>query len=131
MKKISSTNTKKNTAPDHASVEAAERLEHLIPPRDNTSSFTIVCRRSDYSAGRIAHAIEDCNANVLNLNVTSRAMEGDFIAVEVRVDRNDITSIVRSLDRYNFTVEVDGIDNDTITDSDRLRVAELLRYIDM
>lgn len=122
LKKISPTNTKKS---------GTECLSHLMPYRPDASTFTIVCRRDDYSAARIAYAIEDCNAHVLNLNVTDTELEGDRIAVSVRVDRTDISSIVRSLQRYDFAVEADVYTADTVTDTERQRVAELLRYIDM
>ena len=91
------------------------------------------CRRSDYSAGRIAHAIEDCNANVLNLNVVevTDGEENDDIFVQIRVDRNDVSSIARSLARYGMKVLTDDDSDVTISETERMRALEILRYIDM
>lgn len=131
-------NSQKNTAEADLgateAVTAAEMYERLMPFNADSSRFALTCRRGDYSAGRIARAIEDCNANVLNLNVTSDAPDEDTIVVDVRVDRKNIDSIARSLARYDYTVV--GVCGDRAVDEaaaeeQRRRVAELLRYIDI
>lgn len=106
--------------------------KNLFPYNPDASSFLVVCRQSDYSAARIAHAIEDVGAHVLNLNVTDSTTEGDnMLAIDVRVDRKDISSICRSLSRYDYSVV--GVDSSStaITETEQRRIAELLRYIDV
>ncbi|MDE6684329.1 MAG: hypothetical protein K2J94_04020, partial [Duncaniella sp.] len=46
-------------------------LERLFPPRDESSRLLVSCITSDYSASRIARAVEDADAHLLNLNVTT------------------------------------------------------------
>lgn len=111
--------------------KAFEELKRLLPDRHDTSRFTVVCRADDYSAGRIARAIEDCDAHVLNLNLTSDDAGEGLVAVDVRIDRNDASSIVRSLARYDYAVSGFENENMTVSESDRQRVEELLRYIEM
>lgn len=138
LEKISTTNSQKNIKEGSAEVadtamSAQQTVARLMPFSPDATRFSIVCRRNDYSAGRIARAIEDCNANVLNLNVTSdTADDADHIVVDVRVDRKNIDSISRSLARYDYYVE--GITDYTdyvIAERDRMRVAELLRHLDI
>ena len=130
LKKKSPINTKKNNDIASDSRSEDDVMNRLFPYHPEATNFTIVCRRSDYSAGRIVHAIEDCNANVLNLNVTANDYSDDFMRIDVRVDRTDISSIIRSLDRYGMTVESHYGDRE-ISDEDRFRVAQLLRFIDI
>lgn len=137
LKKISDTN-KQNLASRSVSgsftdvgSQAAELLERLMPYSPDASRFTVLCRRDDYSAGRLARAIEDCNAHVINLNVTADSFGDDLLAVDVRVDRKNIDSIVRSLARYDYTVVGSEKPDDMITETERMRVAELLRYLDV
>lgn len=136
MKKISQINDQKSIGDTkftdiNLHNDSEQYLQRLMPFNPDASVFTLTCRREDYSAGRISRAIEDCDANVLNLNVTSDTTDGDELMVEVRIDRKNIESVIRSLARYHYYVEgVDDIEN-AFGERDRERVAELLRQIDI
>ena len=127
MRKIYPTNTQKNISTD----ALAANETHLFPYNPDSSRFILICNRNDYSASRIAHAIEDCNAHVLNLNVTDDVLSDNMIAVDVRVDRKEIASITRSLARYDFMVINSDDSGNAVSENERQRVAELLRYIDL
>lgn len=120
-----------DSAHNNKTENASIHLERLMPYTPDSTHFTVICRRSDYSAGTIARAIEDCNAHVLNLNLTGDSLPDDMVAVDVRVDRNNIASIVRSLARFDYSVVGEDHTADIVTDSDRERVAELLRMLDI
>lgn len=110
-------------------------ITRLFPPLADESRLLVECRRSDYSASIITRAIEDCDAQVMNLNVTDFASDvshADLVIVAVRVNRRNTDSIARSLARYGYEV----VDSSTLpTDADaerlRLRAAEVLRYLEM
>ncbi|MCH5220390.1 MAG: hypothetical protein J1F20_07440 [Muribaculaceae bacterium] len=108
-----------------------ETLTRLMPDYPESTRFTVVCRRKDYSAGRIARAVEDCDAHVLNLNVTSDNVGEDMVCVDVRIDRTDASSIVRSLERYDYLVTGFEDIERVVSDSERQRVAEVLRYLEL
>lgn len=106
---------------------------HLFPPLPDESRLLVECRRGEYSASIITRAIEDCDAQVMNLNVTSLSL-GDSDSstiVDVRVNCRNTDSICRSLGRYGYEV----IDTTAASDADnerlRLRAAEILRYLEM
>lgn len=102
------------------------------------------CRREDYSASRIAHAVEDCNAHLLNLNVTSSDQDtgynneeddmsdGKFpVVCDIRVSHRNAESISRSLERYGYTVLM-STDSTPQDDSTlRRRINELFHYLEI
>ncbi|MDE6489584.1 MAG: hypothetical protein K2L49_00320 [Muribaculaceae bacterium] len=111
--------------------EAAE-LARLMPMRHDTSRLTVTCRPSDYSASAIARAVEDCDAHLLNLNVTADTTDNGEMTVELRISTRDTRSVARSLLRYGYTVALDRSD---ISDDDmqvmRERVNALIHYLEI
>lgn len=104
-------------------------FEALFPSNGESARFLVGCRRSDYSASRIARAVEDCDAHLLNLNVTSLERPDAEVVVDLRVDRRNPSAVMRSLERYGYEVlEYDGwrtLDDDTA----RERYEELMHYL--
>lgn len=78
----------------------------LFPPSDEASELLVACRRADYSASVLARAVEDCDAHLLNLNLTGdKAPDGsDDLLVELRVGLRNAMGVARSLERYGFRV---------------------------
>lgn len=77
----------------------------LFPLAEDVSEITLVCRRSDFAASAISRAVEDCDAHLINLNVTADpSPDGnpDSIVVEIRINRRDPWPVARSLARYGF-----------------------------
>lgn len=115
--------------------------EYLYPPVADSSRLLVGCSREDYSASRIAHAVEDCEAHLLNLNVTSfnsgydadtyYADNSKFpVVFDIRVSHRNADSIMRSLERYGYTVldteDAPGADNDTV----RERIDLFFKYLE-
>ncbi|GFI52668.1 hypothetical protein IMSAGC021_00974 [Muribaculaceae bacterium] len=50
---------------------AEATIERLFPKMEESSTLVLTCRRGDYSASRIARAVDDADAHLLNLNVTA------------------------------------------------------------
>lgn len=118
-----------HTAPG---VDATAVMHRLMPPVDEASCITLACIPADYSASAIARAVEDCDAHLLNLNVTGCRTDSGRMVVDLRISHRNPESAVRSLERYGF--EVIATDS-TATQSDsevmRDRARELLYYLDL
>lgn len=114
-----------------ASAEArASLLERLLPGREESSVLLLTCRPTDYSASAIARAVEDCDAHLLNLNVTADTTDDGRAVVLLRVSHRDPSSVARSLERYGFQVADSGSDAVMTSDDDaRLRALEVLHYL--
>ena len=79
-----------------------EGLGRLISARDDCSVVTLECSPEEYSASMIARAVEDSDANLVDL-LTSPAEDGK-IYVTLRISHRDPSAAIRSLERYEFKV---------------------------
>ena len=83
---------------------------YFFPAVGDSSRLIVGCRSEDYSASRIAHAVEDCNAHLLNLNITSMSGSADDdvagypVLVDLRISHRNPGRVTRSLERYGYTV---------------------------
>lgn len=66
------------------------------------SLITVECVLADYSASRIAMAVEDTGVHLLDL--WSNRGEGGKRVVTLRVNCEDPTSVIHSLERYGYEV---------------------------
>ena len=111
-------------------------LRRLFPAVADWSALVMECEWVDYSASRVARAVEDCDAHLLNLNVTSASSLPGRASVEIRTDHRNPESIARSLERYGYRVtamtsSASGDEDDEATDTARRRLGELLRYLEI
>jgi len=107
-------------------------LDALYPVMEGSMHLLLGCRRGDYSASRIARAVEDCDAHLLNLNVLLDENGQYDLLADIRVNRVNGESVARSLARYGFDViSFTGGDDNADDSTMKQRVEELLRYIEM
>ncbi|MDE7389113.1 MAG: hypothetical protein K2M97_07690 [Muribaculaceae bacterium] len=115
------------------SVAGADRLATLIPPLPESAELTVTCAPDDFLASAIARAVEDADAHLINLNVTSHRHPDGSLLVHLRVNRRSCASVARSLERRGFTV-VDGGFDPADRDFDSVasdRAANILRILDL
>lgn len=111
-------------------------IEQLFAPAADTSSLLVACDRRDYSASRLARAVEDADAHLLNLNVTSLLADDapdGTVVVALRVGRRDALAVARSIERYGYDVldfSGDTGDDDSY-DTARRNADTLLRLLEM
>lgn len=107
-----------------------DQIEVFFPDNPDSSRLLVGCGAEDYSASRLAHAVEDADARLLNLNVTSLVSPGVDVVVALRIGHRDPSRVVRSLERYGFTVisfDEARVEDDTI----RRRYEELMRILEI
>ena len=120
-------NKKKLTAKDSKIYD----LEVLFPQLGDESHILLGCRREDFSASRIAHAVEDCDAHLINLNVLAMEHPQAETLVDIRVNR---VEVARSLRRYGYDVlEINnaGPEEDCGDNTLRERIDQVLHYLNI
>lgn len=105
--------------------------EFLFPTVEESVELSIECEAGEFSASRIARAIEDCDAHLLNMNVTSKQGDGGVMTVMLRAGMRNVALAISSLERYSYrVVEVYGSDsNGDSTLSERIN--DMLRRMNV
>lgn len=85
-----------------AQLSPAEKLSFLFPQLPDSCELLITCHPDNYSASTIARAVEDCNAQLLTLAVTSMRNPMGWPIISLRINHLDPSAVSRSLSRYGF-----------------------------
>lgn len=111
---------------------AADEAEALLPSRVDSCELLVACLPDAYSASAMARAVEDCDAQLLALSVTSMRDAAGRPVVMLRVNTRNSASIERSLARYGYeTIFSRGDLSEGEQTEARARINELLRYLEM
>lgn len=123
--------TQIDTLEEDLGIDMAKKMARLFPSVEDSCRLTMTCRKSDYAASIVARAVEDCDAHVLNLNVTGETTPTGEMVVELRVGLNNGERVARNLVRYGYEVvkivHENAVDDDTM----RRRIDELMHYIEL
>jgi len=110
----------------------ADRLHTLLPENRDCCELLVACPPTDYSATILAKAVEDCDANVLALAVTSMRDHAGNPVVMLRANTRNAAGISRSLSRYGYeTLHMSGEPTDEQRTEAMSRVNELLHYLEI
>lgn len=105
-------------------------LEELFPPIDNEQTLTVVPRGAEILASRLALAVEDCDAHIVNLNITRFDSRSVPVEADLRIVGGNRLRIVRALDAAGYSVKGEEAD-ESEADTFRDRVNELLLYLNI
>ncbi len=84
----------------------------------------------DYMLTEIARIIESNNSHVIALNILPIS-GGSVLLVSLKLDISDLTSILRSFERFNYNVVYYFMKEGEITDQQKERLSELMYYLEM
>ena len=84
----------------------------------------------DYSLAHIARIVEDNDAKIMSSRVTSIA-DSMKMEVSLKVNRTDVTSIIQSFMRYDYTVKASYRGNDRSEDVLRNHYEQLMMYLNV
>lgn len=84
----------------------------------------------DYTLTEIARIVESNNAHVISLS-TLPISGGSELLVSLKLDISDLTTILRSFERFNYNVTYFFMKEGEVTDEQKERLDELMYYLDM
>lgn len=84
----------------------------------------------DYSLADIARLVEANHARVLNL-LYSQEKETGRLLITIKIDLEDASPVIRSFERFNYTVRYHFMEKGMVDDMLSQRMNELLHYMNM
>jgi CBS domain-containing protein len=84
----------------------------------------------DYSMSRISQIVEGNDARILSMHITSEP-ESTSLEITLKVNTNDLTSIIRTFERYSYEVTTWVTDNDELDRFYTDRYNLLMKYLNM
>ncbi len=84
----------------------------------------------DYSLSQIAQIVESNNARILSLYIRSPE-ESTMIEVTVKINRSDLTPVIRTFDRYDYNVKASYMDDENLDTFYRNRYEQFIRYLNV
>ncbi|HEX2920292.1 MAG TPA: CBS domain-containing protein [Bacteroidales bacterium] len=84
----------------------------------------------DYSLTQIAQIVESNNIKILSMYITSPP-ESTRLEVTIKVNTGDLTSVIRTFERYNYEVKTWITSNDSMEDLYTERFDLLMKYLNI
>ena len=84
----------------------------------------------DYSLSQIARLVEENDAKILNL-FTSTAPDTTNLDVTIKLNIFDLAPIIRSFERYDYSIKASFRDDDKLGSLYRDRYEEFMRYLNI
>ena len=105
------------------------KFEELAVINQPGGIIVLNLNKNDYSLAQVAHVVESNNARVLSSYVFERPETG-MLELTLKVNREEVGSIVQSLERYDYQVIAYFQESAHLEDL-KSRYDELMRYINI
>jgi CBS domain-containing protein len=105
-------------------------LADLCNAESSGSVVVLELQPLDYALSDIARIIEANNAHVLNLLLNTDKDTGR-LTLMIKIDLEDATPVIRSFERFNYTVLYHFMEREQVDDVLQRRMEELLYYVNM
>ena len=113
------------------SFASAITTDQFIELAENENSLIILeVSIKDYTLTEIARLVEDNNARIVRLEVLPTE-DGLGLMVSMKLDVNDVSTVLRSFERFNYNVIYYFMKEGEMNDTHDDRLNELLHYLDM
>ena len=84
----------------------------------------------DYSLSQISQIIESNNVRILSLYVKN-AEESTRMEVTIKINSSDLTSIIKTFDRYNYHIKASFMDDENLNNFYKNRYEQFMRYLNI
>lgn len=85
---------------------------------------------NDYSLSQIAQIVEGNNAKILSAYI-STSSDTTKMDVTLKINKNDISSIMQTFNRYNYTIKASYMENDNLTELLDDRYEMFMRFLNV
>lgn len=84
----------------------------------------------DYSLTEIGRIVEENNAKVISAYVVSQT-DSMILEVTIKVNTTDMSGIIRSFERYNYSIKASFFEDDKLDSMYRSRYEEFMKYLNI
>lgn len=109
--------------------ELVTKFEELAVINQPGGIIVLNLNKNDYSLAQVAHVVESNNAKILSSYVFER-QETSKLELTLKVNREEVGSIIQSLERYGYEV-IAYFQESTHLEDLKGRYDELMRYINI
>jgi acetoin utilization protein AcuB len=114
-------------------ITANDLIRHIavISSMDQPGAIVVLeLIERDYSLSQIAQIVESNNIKVLSMYITSPP-ESTKLEVTLKLNSNDLTSVIRTFERYNYDVKTWVASSDSIDQFYQERFDLLMKYLNI
>ena len=108
--------------------DLTRRFAHLSAMQQPGGIIELEMNERDYSLSEISQIVESNNARILSLYVAS-SQDNAKLRVTLKINFTDLTSIMETFNRYNYTVVSSHTDNEDLDEFYQERFDVLLKYL--
>ncbi len=107
-----------------------QNFAHLTAVQNPGGIIILELNENDYSLTEIANIIESNDAKILSSYITSPP-ESVKMELTIKVNRTDITSIIQTFNRYNYTIKASYLDDEELDSFYKSRFDLFMRYLNI
>ena len=100
------------------------------PIQAQGSVVVLSMNNSDYSLAELSRLVEENNARILSSSVRQDPSDNSMIKVTLKINLEDISTIVATFERFEYKI-ISRFQETEVTESDRDKIDELLKYLDI
>ena len=98
--------------------------------KDQGGLIVLELNQNDYSLTHIAQIVEGNDAKILSVYVTSPD-QSTKLEVTLKINRTDLTSIVQTLNRYNYNIKASYMEDQNMDSFYNSRYASFMRFLNI
>lgn len=108
--------------------DLTRKFAHLSAMQQPGGIIELEMNQHDYSLSEISQIIESNNGRILSLYVAS-SDDNSRLRVTLKINLTDLTSVLETLNRYNYTVVSSHLNNEDLDEFYQERFDVLLKYL--
>ena len=108
--------------------ELTQHFAHLSAMQQPGGIIELEMNEHDYSLAEISQIVESNNARILSLYVASNG-ERSKLRVTLKINLTDLTSVIETFDRYNYTVVASHMNDEDLDEFYQERFDVFLKYL--
>lgn len=108
--------------------ELLHYFAELLAVKNPGGIIVLELNQNDYSLSQIAQIVEGNDAKILGLYVSSPS-ETTKMDVTIKINRTDLSAVLQTFARYNYTVKASYLDDNTMDSLYSDRYDQFMRYL--